>query len=85
MKPTQAHYTTAQRIYDCLGRGSVADIDAIAQALVDEHERSIEIAAQRFLTFSDLSAEGNQPLELHHISGAARFIRTDPTRDQTER
>ena len=34
-KPTKAHLTTAQRIYDRLGRGSVADIDAIAQALAE--------------------------------------------------
>lgn len=35
MKPTQSHLNEAQRIYDRLGRGSVADIDAIAQALAE--------------------------------------------------
>ena len=35
MKPSKAHLDTAQRVYDRLGRGSVADIDAIAQALAE--------------------------------------------------
>lgn len=34
-KPSKAQLNTAQRIYDRLGRGSVADIDAIAQALAE--------------------------------------------------
>lgn len=41
-KPTKAHLTTAQRIYDRLGRGSVADIDAIAQALAEAERGGLE-------------------------------------------
>ena len=48
MKPSKAHLDTAQRIYDRLGRGSVADIDAIASALAEaerkERERCASIA-----------------------------------------
>lgn len=41
MKPSKAQLSTAQRIYDRLGRGSVADIDAIAAALVAAHQDGI--------------------------------------------
>ncbi len=46
MNPSKAQLSTAQRIYDRLGRGSVADIDAIAQALAEAESGGMKRAAQ---------------------------------------
>lgn len=43
MKSSKQHLDAAQRIYDRLGRGSVADIDAIAEALAEAERKEREI------------------------------------------
>ena len=78
MKPTQPHLTTAQRIYDRLGRGSVADIDAIAAALAEaehdgasnERERCSDLLAAISGVFKRCGIDNDWTALMAHLSEA---------------
>ncbi len=62
MRPSKAHHEAAQRIYDRLGRGSVADIDAIAQALAEaergERERIVSFITEQAAAMAEMAIHG---------------------------